>query len=139
MNAQTNAAARICPTFRYNDPVAMVDWLVEAFGFTVQTKFMDGDTIGHAELALGGAVIMLGQARDDMFGSMVGGPGENGGKAVYLAIDDADEALARARNAGADILEGPTDRDYGSREFICRDPEGNIWCLGTYRPNAQQS
>jgi uncharacterized glyoxalase superfamily protein PhnB len=25
-----------------------------------------------------------------------------------------------------------TDQDYGSREFIARDPEGNIWSFGTY-------
>ena len=34
------------------------------------------------------------------------------------------------------ILEELIDRDYGSREFICRDPEGNVWSLGTYWPKA---
>jgi hypothetical protein len=24
------------------------------------------------------------------------------------------------------------DQDYGSRDFICRDPEGHLWSLGTY-------
>ena len=28
-----------------------------------------------------------------------------------------------------------TDPDYGSRDFAARDPEGNVWCLGTYRPS----
>jgi uncharacterized glyoxalase superfamily protein PhnB len=27
-----------------------------------------------------------------------------------------------------------TDQDYGSREFAARDPEGNLWSFGTYRP-----
>ncbi|HEY2053749.1 MAG TPA: hypothetical protein VGH14_07425 [Solirubrobacterales bacterium] len=26
----------------------------------------------------------------------------------------------------------PVDRDYGSRDVIARDPEGNIWSFGTY-------
>ena len=26
------------------------------------------------------------------------------------------------------------DQDYGSRDFAVRDPEGNIWSFGTYRP-----
>ena len=56
------------------------------------------------------------------------------GKAIYLAVDDADEAFARASAAGATILQGLTDRDYGSREFICQDPEGNLWSVGTYWP-----
>ena len=42
----------------------------------------------------------------------------------------------RAEAAGAEILEGLTDRGYGSREFICRDPEGNVWSLGTYWPKS---
>ncbi len=24
---------------------------------------------------------------------------------------------------------------YGSREFACRDPEGNLWSSGTYQPD----
>jgi uncharacterized glyoxalase superfamily protein PhnB len=27
-----------------------------------------------------------------------------------------------------------TDTDYGSRDFSARDPEGNLWTFGTYRP-----
>ena len=30
----------------------------------------------------------------------------------------------------------PTDQDYGSRDFSARDPEGNIWSFGTYRPES---
>jgi uncharacterized glyoxalase superfamily protein PhnB len=28
------------------------------------------------------------------------------------------------------------DTDYGSREYAAKDPEGNTWCFGTYRPGA---
>ncbi len=46
--------------------------------------------------------------------------------------------VGKAEDAGAEfpILEEPTDRDYGSREFICADPEGNVWSFGTYWPKA---
>jgi len=33
------------------------------------------------------------------------------------------------------VLYGIEDKDYGSREFGVRDPEGNIWSFGTYRPS----
>jgi hypothetical protein len=46
--------------------------------------------------------------------------------------------LARAEAAGAKILMGLTDTDYGSRDFICRDPEGYVWCFGTYWPKAHE-
>ena len=130
---------RIYPTFRYRDPRTMIDWLAKVFGFTVHAKFEANGAIQHAELALGSSMIMLGQSADDKFGAMVGVPGLSGGKAVYIVIDAPDAASLRAKAAGAAILEEPVDRPYGSREFICRDPEGNIWCIGTYWPKASDS
>ena len=35
--------------------------------------------------------------------------------------------------AGAQILAGLHETDYGSRDFAVRDPEGNRWSFGTYR------
>lgn len=135
---QDGEAPSFFPTFRYRDAAAMIAWLGEAFGFRVTAKHMDGDAIAHAELALGGSLIMLGQVRDDAYGARVGAPGQGpesqGGKSLYIAVDDADSIFASAKAAGARILEEPVDRDYGSREFTCADPEGNIWVFGTYRP-----
>ncbi|TIO54779.1 MAG: glyoxalase, partial [Mesorhizobium sp.] len=51
-------------------------------------------------------------------------------------VDDADAAYAKAKKAGARITQELVDRDYGSREFICLDPEGNVWSFGTYWPKA---
>ena len=129
-------APRLYPTFRYRDAARMIDWLCDAFGFKVDARFMDGDLVGHAQLSLGSSAIMLGSVRDDEYGRMVGAPGDNGGKSVYVAVDDCDAAHAKAKAAGAKILEEPNDRDYGSREFICADPEGIVWCFGTYWPKA---
>lgn len=127
-------APRIYPTFRYRNAAKMIDWLCEAFGFTVHVRYGDGDNIQHAELALGSCMIMLGHTREDAYGRMVGLPGNGGGKSTYIAVDDADAAYARAKAAGATILQELTDRDYGSREFICADPEGHVWSFGTYWP-----
>ena len=128
----------IYPTFRYRDASSMIDWLVKAFGFAVGAKFEDGGTVGHAELSLGGSIVMLGEARDDAYGRMVGGPGQPGGKSTYVAVDDVDAVYETAKAAGAKILEEPVDRDYGSREFICADPQGNVWSFGAYRPEAKK-
>jgi uncharacterized glyoxalase superfamily protein PhnB len=129
---------RLYPTMRYRNASKMIDWLCEAFGFAVHSRFGEGDVVHHAELALGSSMIMLGTARDDTFGKMVGASGSGGGRAIYVAVDDADAAYARASKAGAEILEELVNRDYGSREFICRDPEGNVWSFGTYWPKASK-
>lgn len=130
----TPEAQQIFPTLRYKDAVAMIDWLGEAFGFAVHARYMNGEDVGHAELALGSSMIMIGSSRPDDYGTIVGEPGQNGGKSIYVATGNADAVYTRAKAAGAVIVQEMTDRDYGSREFICRDPEGNVWCFGTYWP-----
>jgi uncharacterized glyoxalase superfamily protein PhnB len=134
----TGEAPRIYATFRYRNAAEMIGWLCRAFGFAVRVRYGEGDDIHHAELTLGSSIIMIGQVRDDAYGKMVGAPGNGGGKSTYIAVDDADAAFARAKAAGATILEEPVDRDYGSRDFICADPEGHVWSFGTYWPKADQ-
>lgn len=127
---------RIYPTFRFRDAAAMIGFLERAFGFTVRARYMDGEKVGHAELSLGSSMIMCGDDRDDAYGRIVGPAGDQGGKSVYIAVDDVDGLYERAKSAGAVIEQGLTDRDYGSREFVCRDPEGHVWCFGSYWPKA---
>jgi len=50
-----------------------------------------------------------------------------------------DAVYARVATSGVTIEEGLADRDYGSREFICRDPEGNLWCFGSYWPKVDEA
>ena len=132
----TTEPPRLYPTLRYRNATKMIDWLGEAFGFSVRARYGEGDIVHHAELVFGSSMIMLGTARSDDYGKMVGEPGSGGGKSIYVAVDDADATYARAKKAGATIIQELTDRDYGSREFICRDPEGNVWSFGTYWPKA---
>lgn len=132
-----NEAPRIYPTFRYRDAAAMIDWLTRIFGFTVRASYKDEKgVVQHAELAFGSSMIMLGTVADDAYGAMVGDAVVPGGKSTYVVVEDPDALFARAKAAGARIEEGLTDRSYGSREFIVRDPEGNVWAFGTYWPKA---
>jgi uncharacterized glyoxalase superfamily protein PhnB len=52
---------------------------------------------------------------------------------VYIVCDDPDSLFERATGAGAEVVRGLRDEDYGSRGFTVRDPEGNLWSFGTYR------
>jgi len=51
-----------------------------------------------------------------------------------VVVADADVHHARATAAGAGVPETPADRPYGGRDYIARDPEGNLWSFGTYDP-----
>ena len=57
-----------------------------------------------------------------------------GSGAYNVVVEDPDAVHARAAEAGAEVVRGPQDTDYGSREFSVRDLEGNIWSFGTYQP-----
>jgi uncharacterized glyoxalase superfamily protein PhnB len=126
---------RIFPTLRYRDAHAAIDWLERAFGFERRAVHAgDGDTVAHAELALGGSIIMLGTAREgETSGYQAVAPAPGSGS-HYVLVDDVDAHAAQAREAGAEILSGPAGTDYGSREYLARDPEGNVWSFGTYDP-----
>lgn len=46
--------------------------------------------------------------------------------AVTLATDDLDGLFARLEASGAEVLQEPTDQDYGVRDCAFRDPAGNL-------------
>lgn len=136
---QSGEPPRIYPAMRYRDAPAMINWLEKAFGFERRVVYDGPDgSVAHAELAFGSAIVMLGSVRDDEFGAMVGEPGSKSGQTVYIAVDDTDQHFERAKAAGAEIVMGLTNTDYGSRDYICRDPEGYLWCFGTYWPKADE-
>lgn len=131
---------RVFPAMRFIDAEAMIAWLVNVVGFSVHARHMDADgQLVHAQLSYGSSMIMCGQARDDVYGRLVGEPDGKGGKSIYVAAGDVDALFKRMKKAGATIVEEPADRHYGNREFICRDPEGNVWSFGTYWPKAYEN
>jgi uncharacterized glyoxalase superfamily protein PhnB len=91
----------------------------------------DGDVVHHAQLSWPpGGGVMLGSVRDDDDDPWPVPPGSFG---AYVVTDDPDGLFARASTAGAEVISGLHETDYGSRDFAVRDPEGNRWSFGTYR------
>ncbi len=125
-------APQVWPTLRARDARALIRFLVDAFGFEETAVYGEGDRVDHAELSWPpGGGIMLGSARDsDTDDNWALTPG---GFGAYVVTDEADALFARATAAGAEIITGLHDTDYGSRDFAVRDPEGNRWSFGTYR------
>jgi uncharacterized glyoxalase superfamily protein PhnB len=123
----------VWPILSYTDARAGIAFLCEAFGFEQRAVYArDGepDVVEHAELRwpLGGGIMCGSAGKDDSpFGRRT--PGND---SVYVVCDDADALYARATAAGAEVVVGLKDEDYGSRGFTVRDPEGNLWSFGTY-------
>ncbi len=45
---------------------------------------------------------------------------------VHFWADDVDAAFERVKDAGGEVLQEPTDMDYGARDCAFRDPSGNM-------------
>jgi uncharacterized glyoxalase superfamily protein PhnB len=133
-----NLRPNIFPAMRYLDADAAIGWLAKAFGFEEKAAHRDADGIvQHAEMRLGNGLIMFGQHRPGNWF----GPGEPDAHTstigIYVVVPDPDAHHDRAVAAGAEIVRGLTDQDYGSREYSARDLEGNLWSFGTYDPYTQ--
>ena len=132
-------AATIIPTLRYHDAPAAIEFLVEAFGFTVHARHQQGDVVEHAQLVLGDGMVMLGSTRregDRAFDRLVTTVKESGSptSTPYVIVHDVSAHAERARKAGAEIVIEPEGQDYGGSNYTARDPEGNLWSFGSYNP-----
>ena len=126
-------ATHVWPTLVYRDAPAAIAFLRDAFGLeerAVYARESDPNVIEHAELGWppGGGVMLGSAGKDDTpFGRR-----PTGAASIYLVCDEPDALFDRATGAGAEVIRGLVDEDYGSRGFSVRDPEGNIWSFGTY-------
>lgn len=140
--ATATTASSIIPALRYRDANTAIDWLCSVFGFERHAVYPGPDnTVGHAELTLGGGIIMLGSEKEDEYGRGFKSPSDLGveTRGTYIVVSDADSVYARAKAAGGKIVREIQNTDYGSREFTVKDPEGHSWSVGTYNPWASHS
>lgn len=129
---------RIVPMLSYEDAAAAIEFLTQAFGFEERFRMaMPDGSIGHAELALGDAVVML--ASEWPAGGVMSAkrlPFVH--SQFYVQVDDVDAHFARARSEGATIATEPGDQDYGERSYRAIDPEGQRWIFSSPIPGASR-
>jgi len=118
------------PYLHLQNAAKAIEFYTQAFGAREKFRLTEpGGRIGHAELDFGGTILML---ADEFPASGIRGPEAVGGTTVtiHLHVDDADEAIRRAVEAGADIEKEPKDQFYGERSGSIRDPFGHRWTIG---------
>jgi uncharacterized glyoxalase superfamily protein PhnB len=115
----------------YKDPRAALDWLEKALGFERSMLIADEDgNLVHAEMRFGDGYIMVGSEWADFVASPAS-VGDKNTQSIYVHLEDGlDAHCARARAAGAVILQEPTDQFYGDRTYRIRDLEGHVWTFG---------
>lgn len=116
----------IIPYLYYEDLEAALKFLSKAFGLRKVGKAMSGPDgrLSHAAMRFGDDMVMMGCP-----GPQYRNPKKLGEttQCLYISVASADKHFARARKAGAKILEEPKDTEYGHRRYGAEDPEGHQW------------
>ena len=109
-----------------------IDFYKEAFGAVELFRMPFGDKIGHAELQIAGAVVMLADEHPAMGFKA---PRAYGGTPVSLMfyVEDADAVFNRAIAAGGESLRDVQDQFYGDRSGTLKDPFGHVWTIATHK------
>jgi uncharacterized glyoxalase superfamily protein PhnB len=126
----TNRVHEVFAYLRVHDAAAAIDFYQRAFGAQEVFRLTEpSGRIGHAELRIGPALLML---SDEYPEYQFHGPRTLGGTtfSIHLHVDDADQLMARAVAAGAIVLRPLNDQFYGERSGSVRDPFGHEWLLG---------
>src|SRR5579871_1401791 len=116
------------PVLRVRDAAQAIDFYARAFGARELMRFEAGGRIPHAELAIGDALIVL---ADEAPAIGYPGPDQLGGSpvSIRLDVDDPDEAVRRAVDAGAAVFRPVETQFYGERTGTVVDPFGYRWSL----------
>ncbi|MEU4254207.1 VOC family protein [Amycolatopsis sp. NPDC026612] len=128
----THAELRsLTPYLAVSDARAALDFYVEVFGAVRRAEpiLMDDGRIGHAELAIGDAVLMLAEEYPEI-GHVA--PRE-GGASVRVEVPDPDASVTRALELGATLIRAVSDSPYG-RGGSFRDPFGQRWLVSRAAP-----
>jgi uncharacterized glyoxalase superfamily protein PhnB len=113
--------ASVVPVLVYPDVRTAVAWLTTTFGFAERVRVGEDH---RAQMAIGsdGAVIVAdvrGEQRPPQPGVVT--------HVVRVRVADVEAQYERARANGARVLESPTEREYGERDFTVEDLAGHRW------------
>ena len=124
------AIHHLFPYLRARDAEAAIEFYKRVFDATELFRLVEpGGRIGHVELQLGPAVLML-SGEFPEYGIHAPAPDAPGGFVLHLHVDDADATIARAVAAGARLVRPAADAFYGERSGTVRDPFGYDWLIG---------
>lgn len=111
-----------------------IDFYKRAFGAVETLCIGHEGTIGHAELEIGRARIMLSDEfpdHDALSPQTIGGTPVM----IHLYVDDVDAFTAKAVAEGLKVLRPVADQFYGDRGGKFEDPFGHRWWIATRKEN----
>lgn len=123
----------VTPYLVVKDAARAIDFYRQAFGAEETMRLAEpSGKIGHAEIKIGGAYIML---ADEYPEQGHRSPQSLGGSPVniHLYVEDVDAVASRAVEAGGKLLSPVADQFYGDRSGRLEDPFGHTWMISTHK------
>lgn len=119
----------ITPHICVKDARAAIEWYADVLGATQhgESYVMPDGSIGHAEVAVGDAMVMLAEGSGEVPVQPPDAPSVFS-HSLHVQVDDADAVVDRARGAGAAVEREPSDFPYG-RMAVFVDPFGHRWMV----------
>jgi len=124
------AIHELFPYLRVRGAARAVEFYRQAFGATEKFRLVEpGGRVGHVELNFGAMTLML---SDEYPEYGIFGPETVKGTTVtlHLHVDDADQVIRGAVQAGGTLVRPPKDEFHGERSGTVRDPFGHEWNIG---------
>jgi PhnB protein len=111
----------VAPWIMTRDTGRLLDFITTVFdGQELARVPLEDGTIGHAEIRVGDTILLAFDQRADW---------PDLPSLLRVFVPDADETMARAVAAGAQIVTEPLTQAFGQRGGRVRDPFGNIWWI----------
>lgn len=121
----------LTPYIVVSDARRALAWYTEVFDAHQRGELYvnEDDTIGHAEVGIGDAVLMLAES-SELYPTVPVRPPDSPmhSHTLHLDVDDVDAITERARRRGAAVEREPVDNPYG-RGSVIVDPFGHRWML----------
>lgn len=107
-------------TFHVSDLERSLRYYIDVLGFTERFRFGD-----YAGVQMGSEAVQI----------HLSGPGATNKRALgqgslYVFCDTVDAYAAEIADRGAAIQAPPRDYEYGMRDFVVEDPDGNLVAFG---------
>ena len=136
MGAQVKAVPdgyhTITPSIVVSDARQAINFYQRAFGAQQRELFVGpGGCVMHAEVQVGNSILMLCDEMPQM-GCLSPASLKGSSASLYLYVENADAAFARAVQAGATVIMPVGDMFWGDRMGQVQDPFGFRWSLATH-------
>ncbi len=116
--------ATVVPILVYEDLGRATDWLCGAFGFTERLRAAGPDgKVSHALLAIAEGAVILGRQGGDFRPPRR----DEVCQYVHIHVENVDRHFEHAKQFGARILQPPSNKPFGERQYTAEDPGGHRW------------